>query len=95
MWDKIKNFICIKWRHQYISKDVTWIGYSLGILLFNVAVNDKINKKIFGKSKLHTFWKMSQIYLFIYIDTNNSVLKVPETYYPELFGQISLPKIPW
>ena len=32
--------------------------------------------------------------LFIYIDTDNSELKVPGPYQAELFGQISLPKSP-
>ena len=32
--------------------------------------------------------------LFIYIDTDNSELKVPGPYQAELFGQISLPQSP-
>ena len=37
---------------------------------------------------------LEKSYLFIYIDTNNSGLKVPGHYQAELFGQISLPQSP-
>ena len=33
-------------------------------------------------------------FIYLYIDTNNSGLKVPSHYQAELFGQISLPQSP-